>query len=300
MRWSGSKVSGGERPLPRWLSTGLAVGWFAALVWLERRQALRQRKVEPKLRRDIRNLAVGGFGAIALQVAERPIVAPLARLVWRRRWGLLQQMRLPLGAEVALAVVLMDYTLYLWHVLEHQVPWLWRFHLVHHADLDMDASTALRFHFAELTVSVPWRAAQVMVIGVSPLALSAWQTFLFCSILFHHSNVGLPIGLERRISRLVMTPRLHGIHHSIIEEEANSNWSSGLTVWDWLHGTLRRNVPQPAITIGVPSYRDPAELTLPKVLAMPFGEARLAWDDQDGTRPVRSPLELGEPRELQA
>jgi sterol desaturase/sphingolipid hydroxylase (fatty acid hydroxylase superfamily) len=87
---------------------------------------------------------------------------------------------------------------------------------------------------------------------------------LFCSILFHHSNVRLPIGLERRLSRFVMTPRLHGIHHSIIEAEAHSNWSSGLTLWDWLHGTLRLNVPQPAITIGAPSYRDPRELTLPR------------------------------------
>lgn len=108
-----AKLSGGERPLPRWLTVGLAVGGFAALVWLERRQALRQPQLEPKLRRDVRNLAVGGLGAIALHVAERPIVAPLARLVRRRRWGLLQRMGLPLWAETAMAVVLLDYTLYL-------------------------------------------------------------------------------------------------------------------------------------------------------------------------------------------
>jgi len=290
----------GDGPLPRWLTAGLTVGWFAALVWLERRQGLRQRQMESKLRRDVRNLAVGGVGAIALQVAERPIVAPLARLVRRRRWGLLQRMPLPLWAETTLAVLLMDYTLYLWHVLVHKVPWLWRFHLVHHADLDMDASTALRFHFTELTVSVPWRAAQVMAIGVSPLALSTWQTFLFCSILFHHSNVRLPIALERRLSRWVVTPRLHGIHHSTIEEEASSNWSSGLTVWDRLHGTLRQEVPQSAIIIGVPAYRDPGELTLPNLLALPFGEERLGWDNPDGTRPIRTPADVGTPRQLQA
>ena len=289
-----------QKGASRWLATGLGVAWFAGLVWLERRQGLRDRQVESKLRRDVRNLAVGGFGAIALHVAERPIVVPLARLVRRRRWGLLQRMRLPPWAETTLAVVLMDYTLYLWHVLVHKVPWLWRFHLVHHADLDMDASTALRFHFAELTVSVPWRAAQIVAIGVSPPALSAWQMFLFCSILFHHSNVRLPIGLERRLSRWVVTPRLHGIHHSIVEEEANSNWSSGLTIWDWLHGTLRMNVPQPTITIGVPGYRDPAELTLPNVLAMPFGEERLTWRAPDGTRPLRPPTQLGPPTGLQA
>jgi len=289
----------GGRPLPRWLTVGLSAGCFAALAWLERRQALRQRQAEPKLRRELRNLSVGGLGALALQVAERPIVAPLASLVWRRRWGLLQRVGLPLWVETALAVALMDYTLYLWHVLVHKVPWLWRFHLVHHADLDMDTSTAVRFHFAELTISAPWRAAQVLLIGVSPLALSTWQTLLFCSILFHHSNVGLPIDVERRLSRFIMTPRLHGIHHSIIEQEANSNWSSGLTLWDWLHGTLRVNVPQPAITIGVPGYRDPSELTLPKVLVMPFAEERLAWELPDGTRPSRPTRQLGPPSDLQ-
>ncbi len=290
----------GQQGIPRWISSGLAVALFAGLVWLERRQTLRHSQVESKLRRNVRNLAVGGLGAIALHVAERPLVVPLARVVRRRRWGVLQRMNLPLWAETAAAVVLMDYTLYLWHVLVHKVPWLWRFHMVHHADLDMDATTALRFHFGELIVSVPWRAAQILAIGVSPPALSAWQTFLFCSILFHHSNVRLPIGVERRLSRLVVTPRLHGIHHSMLENEANSNWSSGLTVWDWLHGTLRRNVAQPLIEIGVPGYRDPAELTLPRVLALPFGDERTGWEKPDGTHPSRPPSQLGPPGILQA
>jgi sterol desaturase/sphingolipid hydroxylase (fatty acid hydroxylase superfamily) len=288
-----------QKGISPWLTGGVAVAWFAGLVWLERRQTLRHRRIEPKLRRDVRNLAVGGIGAIALYVAERPIVGPLARLVERRRWGLLQRTRLPRWAETAVAVLLMDYTLYLWHVLVHRVPWLWRFHLVHHADLDMDATTALRFHFTELTVSVPWRSAQIVAIGVSPRTLSIWQTFLLCSILFHHSNVRLPIGLERRLSRLIVTPRLHGIHHSTLEEEANSNWSSGFTLWDWLHGTLRRNVPQPDIIIGVPGYQDPADLTLPRVLAMPFGEERVGWDHPEGTSSVRPPAELGPPGMLQ-
>lgn len=274
-----------DRPPPHWLTGAISLGWLVALVWLERRQALR-RATESKLRRDGRNLAVAGAGAVALQLAERPVVAPLARLVLRRRWGFLQRVRLPLWAEVGAAVVLMDYTLYVWHVLMHKVPWLWRWHLVHHADLDLDATTALRFHFGELTISVPWRAAQVAAIGVSPLSLGVWQGFLLCSILFHHSNVRLPLAVERRLSRLVMTPRLHGIHHSIVRDETNSNWSSGLTLWDWLHGTLRRDVPQQAITIGVPSYRDPDELTLPRVLALPFRDERLEWQTPDGARPL--------------
>jgi sterol desaturase/sphingolipid hydroxylase (fatty acid hydroxylase superfamily) len=174
--------------------------------------------------------------------------------------------------------VLLDYTLYLWHVLVHRAPWLWRFHVVHHIDLDLDATTALRFHFAELVLSVPWRAAQILLVGVSPLALSVWQTLLMLSVLFHHSNVRLAVGLERKINLLVVTPRMHGIHHSVVEEETNSNWSSGLTLWDRLHGTLRLDVPQDAIDIGVPAYREPREVGLGSMLALPFGEERPAWE----------------------
>ena len=165
-----------------------------------------------------------------------------------------------------------------------------RFHQPHHVDLDLDASTALRFDFAEMVVSVPWRAAQVVVIGVSPLALSVWQTATLVEILFHHSNVELPIGVERWLCRLIVTPRLHGIHHSTVPEETGSNWSSGLTVWDWLHGTLRLNVSQDAIAIGVPAYREAEEVTLPNVLSMPFGEQQDSWRPPGDGRPSRPPL----------
>ncbi len=269
-------VSASARPRPKWLSVLLPIGAFGVLVWLERRRPLR-RSVESKLLRDVRNLAVAVAGAATVRVVEQPVVEPLARLVERRRWGLLKRVRLPAWVETTAAVALMDYTLYLWHVLVHRVPWLWRFHLVHHVDLDLDASTALRFHFAELAVSVPWRAAQVVAIGVSPRALSTWQTALLVSILFHHSNVRLPLALERRLARLVVTPRVHGIHHSTVYEATNANWSSGLTLWDWLHGTLRLDVPQDEIAIGVPAYRAPEEVTLGKILVMPFGEERPAW-----------------------
>lgn len=274
MRIGGVVVN--KRKVPTWVSAPLMVGAFGLLLWLERRRPLR-RAVEPKPRREARNLAVAAVGAAALSVTEKPVADALTAFVERRRVGLLKLVRLPAWLEVAVGCVLLDYTLYLWHVLTHRVPLLWRFHLVHHVDLDLDASTALRFHFAELLLSVPWRAAQILLIGVTPRALSAWQTFLFLSIMFHHSNVELPVELERRLNRLFVTPRMHGIHHSAVKEETNSNWSSGLTVWDALHGTLRLDVPQDAIVIGVPAYRDPAEVGLAQLLKLPFGEERPAW-----------------------
>lgn len=262
-----------EKTVPGWLGAVLTLGTFAALVWLENRRPLR-RSVESKLRRNARNLAMATLGAASVQLAERPIVAPLARWVERRQLGLLKRVVLPAWLEVPLAIALLDYTLYLWHVLTHRVPFLWRFHQVHHADLDMDASTALRFHFGELLISVPWRAAQILTIGVCPFALSLWQTALLLEILFHHSNVELPPEIEARLAKLIVTPRLHGIHHSIVDDEVNSNWSSGLTIWDRLHRTLRLDVPQDAITVGVPAFLDPAAVKLGKVIEMPFVEQR--------------------------
>ena len=269
------------------VSAGFAATTFLALAWLERRHPLRRRIVEPKLKREVRNLSVAAVGAGALLLIERPAILPLAQFVDGRRWGLLKQLGLPWWLELALAIVLLDYTLYVWHYLTHKVPFLWRFHVAHHIDLDLDASTALRFHFGELVLSVPWRAAQVVIIGVSPISYLAWQTFVFPSILFHHSNVRLPIGMERWLNRLIVTPRMHGIHHSIVENETNSNWSSGFTVWDWLHGTLRLNVPQQQITIGVPAYQNPKEVELKETLLLPLRKQRPSSEFPDDGKPAR-------------
>jgi sterol desaturase/sphingolipid hydroxylase (fatty acid hydroxylase superfamily) len=267
-----------SRKVPAWLSGALVLGAFGALCRLERRRPLR-RETESKLARSARNLAFAGVSAVVLGLTERPVADRLTALVERRRVGLLKRARLPGRLEVATAVVMLDYTLYAWHVLTHRVAWLWRFHVVHHVDLDLDATTALRFHFAELALSVPWRAAQILVIGVSPLSFSIWQTLLMLSILFHHSNVRLKPGLERRLNLLIVTPRMHGIHHSTVHAQTDSNWSSGLSVWDRLHGTLRLNVPRGEVEIGVPAYREPREVSLTKILAMPFGAERPAWED---------------------
>ncbi len=276
-----------ERKLPAWLSGSLFVGALGLLWLFERRRPLRN-ETESKLRRTGRNLAVAGLAAVSLQLVERPAIQPLTMLVQRRRCGLLKLLRLPAWLEVTLAVILMDYTLYIWHVLMHRVPVLWRFHLPHHVDLDLDTSTALRFHGGELAIATGWRALQVTVIGVSPLSLSFWQTFLLLSVVFHHSNVHLPIEIERRLNHVFVTPRMHGIHHSIVEEETNSNWSSGLTVWDWLHGTLRLDVPQDEITIGVPAYRESKDVELVKVLEMPFIEQRPTWLLPGNGKPERA------------
>ena len=259
-----------------WIAAPLTIGAYILLVWLERRRPLRKR-VEPVLPHHARNLVLAGLGALTTVAIEAPLIQPLARLVEERNWGITGVFHLH-GATGALAsLVLMDYTFYVWHILLHRVPGLWRFHAVHHVDLDLDTSTALRFHFGEILLSVPWRAAQVLIIGLNPLTFSLWQVWFALCVMFHHSNLRLPIRWERLINRLLVTPRMHGVHHSKIEAETNSNWSSGLTVWDWLHGTLRLDVPQEKIEIGVAAFQDPHTLALPAILAMPFREQPDYW-----------------------
>jgi len=244
---------------------GVAV---VAIAWRETRRPLR-RRVERRVVHTVRNAAIGAVGAAAVHLVETPIILPFALLIEGRGRGIVSNVPLPRPLSLLLACVLMDYTLYVWHVLVHKHPWLWRFHVVHHADLDLDASTAIRFHFGELLISIPWRLAQIAVIGTTPQALVIWQTATLVSILFHHSNASLPAAFERVLSRVIVTPRMHGIHHSVVDDQVNSNWSSGLALWDRIHGTFRLDV-QEAITIGVPEYRSPRHVTLGRMLALPF------------------------------
>ncbi|HEX5279786.1 MAG TPA: sterol desaturase family protein [Micropepsaceae bacterium] len=245
------------------------------LLWEESRRPLR-RQTQSKPARDVRNLGTALISAIVVGLIEVPTVRPLANLVERRTWGI-RRLRLPQWAETVLAVLLMDYTLYLWHVAIHSCKFLWRFHQVHHVDLDMDVTTAFRFHFGEILLSVPYRWAQILLIGVGRRSLALWQRLLLLSVIFHHSNLHLPPRLESRLAWLVMTPRLHTIHHSVVEAETNSNWSSGLTLWDRMHGTFRLDVPAENVTIGVPAFQDPKKLTLIRLLKLPFGRQRPSW-----------------------
>lgn len=253
----------------KWFGGILIVGTFAALVIFERRKPLRA-QVEAKEINTARNLAIASTAGLAINFFEKPITDRLTRFVEKKRFGLLKIFRLPKLLETVSAIILLDYTLYLWHVFTHKTPFLWRFHQVHHADLDLTASTALRFHFGEMTISVLWRSGQILLVGVSPEALKTWQTLLFLSVLFHHSNARLPHKLENKLNKLIMTPRLHGIHHSNEETEMNSNWSSGLTIWDFLHKTFREDVKQSEIQIGVKNFDSPAEVSLSRMLVAPF------------------------------
>jgi sterol desaturase/sphingolipid hydroxylase (fatty acid hydroxylase superfamily) len=236
-----------------------------------------RRPVEPRFRRALRNLTTGGVSLAVVSLIQAPLLVPLAAAVQRSGIGILSWLDVPRPWSIVLAVLLLDYTLWIWHWANHRVPFLWRFHLPHHVDRDMDASTALRFHFGELALSVPVRAAQIAIIGADPLAVSLWQIILFAAILFHHSNTRLPRRLEAVLVRLIVTPRMHGIHHGAHPDQTHSNWSSILTVWDFLHRTFRYDVPDEEIVIGIPAYQRPEDVTIRRILTMPFRRQREEW-----------------------
>jgi sterol desaturase/sphingolipid hydroxylase (fatty acid hydroxylase superfamily) len=261
--------------MPAWLGPLVVSSTFAGLFWLERRYPLRQAKPEPDHQRVPRNFMIAAITGLVIRRCERPLVEPLAHWVERRQAGLLPRLGLPSPlAEKVLGIVLLDYSLYAWHILLHRVPWLWRSHIVHHADLVLDTSTALRFHWLEFLASIPWRLAQVVVLGIPPPTLALWQKLTLIEVLFHHANLRLPSKVERQLSRFVMTPRLHGIHHSTDAEQSHTNFSSGLTIWDVLHRTLKTGVRQEEIDIGVSNYHSPHELTLLNLLALPLRRQR--------------------------
>ena len=271
--------------VPGWLRALLIGGTAAVLFALERRQALRPSRRESRTVRTGRNLAIAGLAGFVMNLIEAPLVKRVARHVDRHDLGAAYLLTRNPILRVAAGVVLLDYGLYLWHVLTHKVPLLWRFHLVHHIDLDLDASTAIRFHFGEMLLSVPWRLGQVRLAGASPMAASIWQTCLLMSILFHHSNVRLPISFERQLRFVIATPRLHGVHHRPERACLNSNWSSGLSIWDVLHRThCWREDEQPST--GVPDYQHLEDVALQRCLAIPFTDSPSGFESVDEVTPA--------------
>lgn len=262
--------------LSPWLLPSVIAATFTVMFIAESVMPLR-RRVEPRLRHVIRNLSAGGMSLAVMTLIQVPLLVPIARFTATERFGLLNWIDLSPPVAIVVAIVLLDYTLWIWHWANHRVPFLWRFHLTHHIDRDLDASTALRFHFGELALSIPVRALQIAIIGADPLAVGIWQVILFASILFHHSNVCLPRRFEAILARFVVTPRMHAIHHSTREDETNSNWSALLSTWDFLHRSFRFDVPDETIVIGVPAYSNERDVTIGKFLMLPFRQQRDDW-----------------------
>lgn len=225
----------------------LAAAAIGGLLLAERLWPKRVR-TQPEPARTLTNMALGVTSLAVISAVQRPLALPLAARVVARRQGLAQQLPGPAWVRDLAAMLLLDWSNYHWHVATHRIGWLWRLHLVHHSDRDMDASTALRFHVIDMGVSVALRLAQVRLLGASPRALALWEGMFFASVLFHHADLELPF--DAPLALLVTTPGMHDIHHRADTASLDSNFSAGLSLWDRLHGTFADTAP--AVPIGVP------------------------------------------------
>lgn len=259
----------------------LAVTLLVLLFTIERLYPLRK-DMRSLLGRLTVNIAISALAFVAAVALVQPAVQWALRWSADKPFGLIHLVVLPVWAEFALSFLLMDLAFYYWHVANHRVPFLWRFHNVHHIDPDLDVSTAFRFHFGEIAFSAMFSVVQASLIGISPWAFAVYHLVFQTEVLFHHSNWRLPIGLERLLSYVVVTPRMHGIHHSQVERENKSNFGTVFTWWDRLHRTLGLNIPQEAIVVGIPGYSRAEDNTTGNALLMPFRKQRDYWRDPDG------------------
>lgn len=222
-----------------------------------------------------RNLSMAFIGFLIIKLIFLPHLISFSKLAQANNLGILNLFEMGFWPKTILSVIFMDFTLYFWHLANHKVPFFWRFHLVHHTDLEMDVSTAARFHFGELVLSVFFRALQILIFGVDPLSLLIFETAVTFFALFHHSNLKLPLNFERILNKVFVTPRMHAIHHSQYLEETDSNFSAIFSYWDRPFKTLLLNVPQKEITIGVPSYGDIKDLNFINLIIMPFQKVKI-------------------------
>jgi sterol desaturase/sphingolipid hydroxylase (fatty acid hydroxylase superfamily) len=282
------------------LMVSLLASTYAILFVLERAMPLRTPKARFLQRVWVNALvSILAFATAALLV--RPAAAAMLEVADEKSFGLIPLLGLGGWTELIFTFLAMDLTFYYWHIANHRVPWLWRLHNVHHMDPDLDVTTGFRFHFGEVALSALFRSAQALLIGPSIAIYVVYEIAFQTHTLFHHSNMRLAFGLERLLCNFIVTPRVHGIHHSNYRDETNSNFGVVFIWWDRLHGTLRLDVPQSAITIGVPAYSRREDDSVQGCLTLPFLRQRDYWQFAGTERHHRDSSEtLGDPRRLAA
>jgi sterol desaturase/sphingolipid hydroxylase (fatty acid hydroxylase superfamily) len=273
-----------------WFIFSLAlVAVFLLLLALEAALPLRRRTRSRRQRWPVNFAMTAGVMAAGLLLV-RPVA--LAVIFWAgdRNLGLLRLVSLPSPVAVLVGLVLMDLTFYWWHRANHRFFLLWRFHGVHHLDPDLDVTSATRFHFGEVLYSTVFRVFQVGLLGVDVFTFLLYEVVYQAANMLQHANLRLPLLLERGLNKILVTPRMHGIHHSVVSAEVGSNFSVVFRWWDVLHRTLRLNVPQQDITIGVAGYLSPEHNRVWPLVILPFSFYKYYWRWPDGTEPKRDPF----------
>jgi sterol desaturase/sphingolipid hydroxylase (fatty acid hydroxylase superfamily) len=261
---------------------GAFIGVFTAMALWEV-VAPRRPRSYPRAKRWPSNLAIVVLNTALVRILLSATAVSLGALGTQRGWGLFNNLPLPSWSRIITSVILLDLAIYLQHVMFHAVPALWRVHRMHHADLDFDVTTGARFHPIEIILSMLIKFGVIAAIGASAAGVLIFEVLLNATSMFNHGNVRSPVGLDRYLRWLVVTPDMHRVHHSIVVAETNSNFGFNLPWWDRLLGTYRA---QPAtghegMTIGIEQFRAGRELWLDRMLLQPFrgpaGAYAITW-----------------------
>lgn len=251
------------------------VGVFAAVLAAMMGAEAASPRRRPRFGRRVRwpsNIAMTALSSVLARLALPVSAVGMAAIAQEFGWGLLNQVALPGWVGATLAVMLLDLVIYWQHRLFHAVPWLWRFHRMHHSDPDFDVTTALRFHPVEIWLSALIKLGAIAAIGASPLAVLIFEIVLNATAMFNHSNTALPRRLDRVMRLVLVTPDMHRVHHSVIRCETDSNFGFNLPWWDQLFGTYR---PQPeaghdAMAIGLGVFDAARDQWLDRLLIQPL------------------------------
>lgn len=248
----------------------------------------RRSRVEKRSSRWLRNIFLTGFNTFILRLFLPLLPVSLALVTAERGWGILNMVDIHPLAVFVIAIVALDLIIYLQHLMFHAVPLLWRIHAVHHTDLDIDVTTGLRFHPFEIVISLGIKLGAVLLLGPPVLAVVVFEVILNLLAMFNHSNIRLPLPLDRVLRKIIVTPDMHRVHHSVRISETNSNFGFNLSWWDYLLGTYK-NQPElghEAMATGISGYRAPSEVRLVPLLLLPF---TLRRDSYSLSRRVPSP-----------
>lgn len=218
------------------------------------------------------NLGIVAVDTLLVRLLFPTAAVGVALLAEERGWGLFQATGAPAWLAIPAAILLLDLAIYFQHVLVHAVPALWRLHRMHHADLEFDVTTGARFHPVEILLSMVLKLGVVVALGAPAVAVLVFEVLLNATSMFNHGNVRMPLALDRMLRRVLVTPDMHRVHHSVVARETNSNFGFSLSWWDRLFGTYRA---QPAaghdgMTIGIDRFREPGELRLDRMLLQPL------------------------------
>ncbi len=228
---------------------------------------------------------VSNVGLVVLSSIAVPLILPIASMAMatlavEKNWGLFNNLDWPYPVVFLLSVILLDFIIYLQHVMFHAVPVLWRLHRVHHSDVDLDASSGIRFHIVEIVLSMVLKLAAIVTLGPPVLAVLAFEVLLNGTALFNHANIKLPAKVDAILRLFIVTPDMHRVHHSVIRKETDSNFGFNLSLWDRLCGTYRAQPEKghEGMTIGISAFREEREQWLDRLLLQPF---RKEPDDAD-------------------